>query len=88
MASSLDFKQVKFLDIPESFAPGKSLDCRFVLAETFQASHRDWVGIYKVGWMSAAKDYVFYVWTTPPKSYVPGKMRENSVTFPGMIVKL
>ncbi|XP_061764131.1 calcium-binding and coiled-coil domain-containing protein 2 isoform X2 [Nerophis ophidion] len=56
--------QVAFKDIPHSYSPCSPVTCSYTLTAPFQASSRDWVGIFKVGW-STTKDYHTFVWVEP-----------------------
>lgn len=46
---------------------------------------RDWVALYKVGWMSP-RDYIYYEWAPIPKDYKVGSDADASVMFPGKII--
>nr|XP_020460372.1 calcium-binding and coiled-coil domain-containing protein 2 isoform X2 [Monopterus albus] len=59
--SARTYSQVVFIDIPHSYPPSTPITCGYTLTEPYQAHHKDWVGIFKVGW-STAKDYHTFVW--------------------------
>ena len=56
---------------------------RYTVTSDLVPASRDWVGLYKVGWMSP-RDYVYYEWAPCPKDYEIGKEAEASVLFPSM----
>ncbi|OPJ81976.1 tax1-binding protein 1 isoform C [Patagioenas fasciata monilis] len=47
-----------------------------------QISHKDWVGIFKVGW-STARDYYTFLWSPMPENYVEGSTVNCVLTFQG-----
>ncbi|XP_061109938.1 tax1-binding protein 1 homolog A isoform X1 [Conger conger] len=66
-----NFAHVIFQDVGKSFPPSAALECRYTLTPFFSPHHRDWVGIFKVGW-STARDYYTFQWTPRPETQ-PGE---------------
>jgi len=79
------FSHVHFVCIPETFTAGADVQCSFVISEELEICSHDWVGLYKVGWRSAA-EYVYYEWSPTPSNYVPGTEVKSRVLFPGNVV--
>ena len=76
------YGHVRFVDIPEAFTTGDDIECSYIISTEFDASSRDWIGLYKVGWRSSS-DYVCYVWSSLPSDYECGVEIVGHVTFTG-----
>lgn len=76
--------QVSFVDVKESYPPGSSIQCRYVVKGPHVCSNKDWIGIYRVGWRSC-NNYEAYVWVQmPPATDESQEVEcEGTVTFPG-----
>ena len=79
-----NFTHITFREMPETYTVGSDVVCNYVIGSALEASSRDWVGLYKVGWRTPDQ-YVCYVWSPLPANYAPGKVYENQVVFPGML---
>uniref|UniRef100_A0A8C2K4N0 Calcium binding and coiled-coil domain 2 n=1 Tax=Cyprinus carpio TaxID=7962 RepID=A0A8C2K4N0_CYPCA len=69
MMETSSYSQVVFNDVPPSYPPNTAVTCRYTLTGALEPSTRDWIGIYKVGWISTQKYYT-YVWVTPSLDHV------------------
>ncbi|XP_068610417.1 calcium-binding and coiled-coil domain-containing protein 2 [Brachionichthys hirsutus] len=58
------FSQVGFHAVPPSYPLSTPVTCSYTLTNAFQPNPRDWVGIFKVGWVTI-KDYHTFVWVEP-----------------------
>jgi len=76
------FTHVNFCNVPETFTAGADVECSYIISEHVEASSRDWIGLYKVGWRSS-NDYYYYMWSPIPANYVVGKEAYSRITFPG-----
>jgi len=76
-----NFTHITFREMPETYTVGCDVVCNYVIGSALEASSRDWVGLYKVGWRTPDQ-YVCYVWSPLPANYAPGKVYENQVVFP------
>ncbi|KAK6181480.1 hypothetical protein SNE40_009322 [Patella caerulea] len=56
------------------------VECKYTLTNDIIPSTRDWVGLYKVGWMSA-NDYYYYEWAPSPKDYKPQTEAQAEILF-------
>lgn len=77
-----DFAMVIFHNIPETYPTEAHINCAYTLTSDMVPNSRDWVGLYKVGWLSTG-DYNYYEWAPTPKGYVQGQEAETSILFPG-----
>ncbi|XP_035285510.1 tax1-binding protein 1 homolog B-like isoform X2 [Anguilla anguilla] len=77
-----NFAHVIFQNVGKSFPPNTELECRYTLTPFFTPHHRDWVGIFKVGW-STARDYYTFQWTPRPESQTEGGSVHQAVLFQG-----
>lgn len=75
--------QVSFVDVKESYPPGSSIQCRYVVKGPHVCSSKDWIGIYRVGWRSC-NNYEAYVWVQMPSATDESQEVEcgGTVTFP------
>ncbi|XP_064201717.1 tax1-binding protein 1 homolog A [Anguilla rostrata] len=77
-----NFAHVIFQNVGKSFPPNTELECRYTLTPFFTPHHRDWVGIFKVGW-STARDYYTFQWTPRPETQAEGGSVHQAVLFQG-----
>ena len=80
--SDSQFASVVFHNICETYPTDAHIECRYTVTSDLIPTRSDWVGLYKVGWMSP-KDYVYYEWAPIPKDYEVGKDADSSVLFQG-----
>lgn len=78
-----EFAAVVFQCIPETYPADAHIECRYTITPDLIPTSRDWVGLYKVGWMTT-RDYYYYEWAQTPAGYEAGKEVESSILFPGM----
>jgi len=74
--------QVIFPDIPDFFPPESDINVPYILTEAIEATSRDWIGLFRVGWASP-RDYSTYVWAPKPQNTSLSKARPLSVSFQG-----
>ncbi|KTF74241.1 hypothetical protein cypCar_00047401, partial [Cyprinus carpio] len=82
MMETSSYSQVVFNDVPPSYPPNTAVTCRYTLTGALEPSTRDWIGIYKVGWISTQKYYT-YVWVTPSLDHVGPEPLVLQVVFSG-----
>jgi len=76
----------KFLNIPEFYVPGQSIECSIQIDEEFvgNVTRRDWIGLFEVGW-KYLHSYITFEWVSVPE-VVDGNnvmvVRFNSRTLP------
>jgi len=75
-----DFAKVVFHNISESYPTGAHVSCRYVVTSGLEATSRDWVGLYRVGW-SSSRDYVYFLWAAPPADPTVENDVESAVMF-------
>ncbi|KAL5260155.1 hypothetical protein ACHWQZ_G010314 [Mnemiopsis leidyi] len=58
----------KFLDIPEFYVPGQSIECSIRIDEEFvsNVTRRDWIGLFEVGW-KYLHSYITFEWVSVPQ---------------------
>ena len=58
----------KFLDIPEFYVPGQSIECSIQIDEEFvsNVTRRDWIGLFEVGW-KYLHSYITFEWVSVPQ---------------------
>ena len=78
-----EFAAVIFHNVAEVYPADAHVDCMYTITADIVPASRDWVGLYKVGWISP-KDYIFYEWAPMPKNYKPGTDAEGEILFQGM----
>lgn len=76
-----DFAVVVFPSMPETYPTDAHIECHYTITSDYKPSSRDWVGLYKVGWISS-HNYIYYEWSTPLKDYQDGKEFEGNILFP------
>ncbi|XP_055995413.1 tax1-binding protein 1 homolog isoform X2 [Ostrea edulis] len=76
-----EFAAVVFQCIPETYPADAHIECRYTITPDLIPTSRDWVGLYKVGWMTT-RDYYYYEWAQTPAGYEAGKEVESSILFP------
>ncbi|XP_033733010.1 tax1-binding protein 1 homolog B-like isoform X2 [Pecten maximus] len=79
--SRTEFAMVIFHNIPETYPADAHIQCTYTISSDLVPTSYDWVGLYKVGWMST-KDYHYYEWAVVPKAYEIGKEADSAVLFP------
>ena len=82
--SDSQFASVVFHNICETYPTDAHIECRYMVTSDLIPTRSDWVGLYKVGWMSP-KDYIYYEWAPIPKDYEVGKDADSSILFQGKI---
>ncbi|XP_052252608.1 tax1-binding protein 1 homolog isoform X4 [Dreissena polymorpha] len=76
-----EFAKVVFHNIAETYPEDAHIECNYTVTSDLVPTTRDWVALYKVGWMNP-RDYYYYEWAPMPKDYQEGKDAEASVLFP------
>ncbi|XP_052804707.1 tax1-binding protein 1 homolog isoform X2 [Mya arenaria] len=76
-----EFATVVFHNIAETYPEDAHVECNYTVTSDLVPTSRDWVALYKVGWMSP-KDYIYYEWAPLPKDYTVGQDADASVLFP------
>uniref|UniRef100_K1PEY6 Tax1-binding protein 1-like protein B n=1 Tax=Magallana gigas TaxID=29159 RepID=K1PEY6_MAGGI len=76
-----EFAAVVFQRIPETYPADAHIECRYTITPDLIPTSRDWVGLYKVGWMTT-RDYYYYEWAQTPTGYEAGKEIDTSILFP------
>ncbi|XP_063425168.1 tax1-binding protein 1 homolog B-like isoform X4 [Mytilus trossulus] len=76
-----EFAMVIFHNIPETYPADAHIECGYTLTSDLTPSRSDWIGLYKVGWLST-RDYIYYDWVNIPSSYEAGKDAEGHILFP------
>ncbi|KAJ8415888.1 hypothetical protein AAFF_G00404450 [Aldrovandia affinis] len=80
-----NFAHVIFQNVGKSYIPNAALECHYTLTQFIKPNHKDWVGIFKVGW-STARDYYTFLWSTFPDNYAEGTTVNRAVVFQGYYV--
>ncbi|XP_062848447.1 tax1-binding protein 1 homolog B isoform X2 [Trichomycterus rosablanca] len=80
-----NFAHVIFQNVGKSYVPHAALECHYTLTQFITPHHKDWVGIFKVGW-STARDYYTFLWSPLPETYTEGTAIHRSVVFQGYYV--
>ncbi|XP_041372370.1 tax1-binding protein 1 homolog [Gigantopelta aegis] len=75
-----EFASVVFHNVAEVYPADAHVDCMYTITADITATSRDWVGLYKVGWISP-KDYIYYEWAPMPKDYKPQTEAEGEILF-------
>ncbi|XP_076091774.1 uncharacterized protein LOC143063479 isoform X4 [Mytilus galloprovincialis] len=76
-----EFAMVIFHNIPETYPADAHIECGYTLTSDLTPSRSDWIGLYKVGWLST-RDYIYYDWVNIPSNYEAGKDAEGRILFP------
>lgn len=76
-----EFATVVFHNIAETYPEDAHIECRYTVTADLVPTSRDYVALFKVGWMSP-KDYIYYEWAPIPKNYTVGCEADSSVLFP------
>ncbi|XP_010782769.1 calcium-binding and coiled-coil domain-containing protein 1 isoform X1 [Notothenia coriiceps] len=63
--------QVEFRNVGCSYFPQSRVDCHYTLSSQHNWASNDWIGLFKVGWLSV-KDYHTFVWALAPADYQEG----------------
>ncbi|XP_055957129.1 tax1-binding protein 1 homolog B [Patella vulgata] len=74
------YAAVIFLNVAEMYPADAHVECKYTLTNDIIPSTRDWIGLYKVGWMSA-NDYYYYEWAPSPKDYKPQTEAQAEILF-------
>lgn len=77
-----NFAHVIFQNVAKSYIPHAPLECHYILTTCIKPHHKDWVGIFKVGW-STARDYYTFLWSQVPENYAEGTSVNRMVAFQG-----
>ncbi|XP_067287436.1 calcium-binding and coiled-coil domain-containing protein 1b [Pseudorasbora parva] len=73
-------RAVKFRDVAENYFSETRVDCRYTISRHHSWSSRDWIGLFKVGWLTV-KDYYTFAWALAPEGYQTGTDANCSVGF-------
>ncbi|XP_060573500.1 tax1-binding protein 1 homolog [Ruditapes philippinarum] len=76
-----DFASVVFHNMAETYPEDAHIECKYTVTSDLVPTTRDYVALYKVGWMSP-RDYIYYEWAPIPKEYKVGCDADSSVLFP------
>ena len=82
MAEDKEKTSVAFFTVSDSYPPGKDLTVGFKCPRGLQVSSSDWVGIFKVGWVST-RDYYTFEWVNWTSPVEEETQKVGSVTFAG-----
>ncbi|KAM3616973.1 uncharacterized protein V6R79_000367 [Siganus canaliculatus] len=63
--------QVEFRNVGCNYFPQSRVDCHYTLSSQHNWASNDWIGLFKVGWLSV-KDYHTFVWALAPTDYQEG----------------
>ncbi|KAF1390477.1 hypothetical protein PFLUV_G00058480 [Perca fluviatilis] len=63
--------RVEFRNVGCSYFPQSRVDCHYTLSSQHNWASNDWIGLFKVGWLSV-KDYHTFVWALAPADYQEG----------------
>ncbi|XP_078233363.1 tax1-binding protein 1 isoform X5 [Pogona vitticeps] len=77
-----NFAHVIFQNVAKSYLPNVHLECHYTLTPHIRPHHKDWVGIFKVGW-STARDYYTFLWSPMPENYIEGSTVNCVLSFQG-----
>ena len=81
-AERAEFAAVVFHNILETYPDDADLQICYTVTADLVPTSRDWVGLFKVGWMYP-KDYLYYEWAPTPINYRIGYDADASLRFPG-----
>ncbi|XP_051769337.1 calcium-binding and coiled-coil domain-containing protein 1b isoform X1 [Ctenopharyngodon idella] len=73
-------RTVKFRDVAENYFSQTRVDCRYTISSQHSWSSHDWIGLFKVGWLTV-KDYYTFAWALAPEGYQTGTDANCSVAF-------
>lgn len=76
-----EYAVVVFPSMPETFPTDAHIECRYTVTQDYEPTSSDWIGLYKVGWISF-HDYLYYDWVSPLKNCEEGKESEGNILFP------
>ncbi|TRY97791.1 hypothetical protein DNTS_008285 [Danionella cerebrum] len=71
---------VRFRDVAETYFSQTRVDCRYTIRHEHGWSRRDWIGLFKVGWLTV-KEYNTFAWALAPEGYQKGMEANCSVAF-------
>ena len=63
---------VLFLNSDESYPPHEDVEVRVKRRADGTASSRDWIGLFRCGWISVTRDYVTFEWVPGPTDWENG----------------
>ncbi|KAL5010509.1 hypothetical protein ScPMuIL_012814 [Solemya velum] len=75
-----EFAAVVFHNVAETYPADAHIECQYTITKGLIPSTRDWIGLYKVGWMRV-QDYVYYEWAPYPENYETGKEATGHVLY-------
>ncbi|XP_043107950.1 calcium-binding and coiled-coil domain-containing protein 1b isoform X2 [Puntigrus tetrazona] len=73
-------RTVTFRDIAKSYFSQTRVDCRYTISSHHSWSSHDWIGLFKVGWLTV-NDYYTFAWALAPEGYQTGTDANCSVAF-------
>lgn len=73
-------RTVNFRDVAENYFSDTRVDCRYTISSQHVWSSHDWIGLFKVGWLTV-KDYHTFAWALAPEGYQTGTDANCSVAF-------
>ncbi|XP_050978162.1 calcium-binding and coiled-coil domain-containing protein 1b isoform X2 [Labeo rohita] len=73
-------RTVTFRDVAESYFSQTRVDCRYTISKQHSWSSHDWIGLFKVGWLTV-KEYYTFAWALAPEGYQTGTDANCSVAF-------
>lgn len=73
---------VEFLGVSDKYPPSKDLTIGFQCPSGIRVSSSDWIGIFKVGWVST-RDYYTFEWVSWSSPVQEEDKKAGSVTFAG-----
>lgn len=82
MAENKVNSTVEFLAVSDSYPPSKDLTIGFKCPGGTTVTSSDWVGIFKVGWVST-RDYYTFEWVNWSSPVQEADQKAGSVTFAG-----
>ncbi|KAM9507138.1 calcium-binding and coiled-coil domain-containing protein 1 [Salvelinus alpinus] len=63
--------RVEFRNVGSSYFPQSRVECHYSISSQHTWASHDWVGLFKVGWLSV-KDYHTFGWALAPEGYQEG----------------
>ncbi|XP_026098014.1 calcium-binding and coiled-coil domain-containing protein 1b isoform X1 [Carassius auratus] len=73
-------RTVTFRDVSKSYFSQSRVDCRYTISSHHSWSSHDWIGIFKVGWLTV-NDYYTFAWALAPEGYQTGTDANCCVAF-------
>ncbi|XP_072105357.1 calcium-binding and coiled-coil domain-containing protein 1-A-like isoform X2 [Mobula birostris] len=75
----LTWVEVTFHNVASSYIPGVAVECRYTLVSPSHWNCRDWIGLFKMGWISL-NDYYTFLWSPSPQQD-QGELTASSICF-------